>query len=444
MAPPAMLREVGLRALLLLSSAVAALSIGVNYGTLGNNLPPPAQVASFLQAKTTIDRIKIFDSNPDIIRAFAGTRISLTISTTNGDIPGLVSREGAAAWVTKHVTPFFPATNIDLILVGNEILLSGDKNLIVNLVPAMHSLHNALVAAGFRRIRVSTPHFLGILAASEPPSAARFRYGWEKSVLIPMLNFHRATKSPFIVNPYPYFNYNPQTLNYAIFRKNGGILDKYTKIRYTNMLDAQLDAIYSAMKRIGYGDVQIMIGETGWPTQAEPGQAGVSPDYAASYINGLISKVSSGRGTPLMPGRRFETYIFALFNENLKPGPIAERNWGLFRPDFSPMYNALGIMKGQIVGRPSGTGAGGGSWCVPKAGVSTAALQNNINYACSNANCKAIQAGGSCFQPNNLQAHAAYAMNAYYQAQGRRPFTCNFAGSGFVTSRNPSHGMCKF
>lgn len=142
-------------------------------------------------------------------------------------------------------------------------------------------------------------------------------------------------------------SYNPQTLNYANFRRNSGIFDKYTKIRYTNMLDAQLDAIYSAMKRIGYGDVQIMIGETGWPTQAEPGQVGVSPDYAASYVNGLINKVSSGRGTPLMPGRRFETYIFALFNENLKPGPIAERNWGLFRPDFTPMYNAR-IMKGQV------------------------------------------------------------------------------------------------
>jgi Glycosyl hydrolases family 17 len=163
------------------------------------------QVASFLQTRTNIDRVKIFDSNPDIIRAFAGSGISLTISTTNGDIPGLVTREGAAAWVASHVAPFYPATRIGLVLVGNEILMSGDNNLIMKLVPAMRSLHNALVAAGFRQIRVSTPHFLGILAASEPPSAARFRYGWEKSVLIPMLNFHRATKSPFVVNPYPYF-----------------------------------------------------------------------------------------------------------------------------------------------------------------------------------------------------------------------------------------------
>ncbi|XP_078162294.1 glucan endo-1,3-beta-glucosidase-like [Carex rostrata] len=433
MAPLAPLQKMGLRALLLLSSAVVALSIGV---------------ASFLETKTDIDRVKLFDANPDIIRAFANTAISLTISTTNGDIPNLVSREGAAAWVANHVAPFYPATKIGMVLVGNEILMSGDNNLIYKLVPAMRSLHNALIAAGFRQIRVSTPHYLGILANSEQPSTARFRYGWQKSVLIPMLNFHRATKSPFVVNPYPYFNYNPQTLNYANFRRNSGIFDKYTKIRYTNMLDAQLDAIYSAMKRIGYGDVQIVIGETGWPTQAEPGQVGVSPDYAASYVNGLINKVSSGRGTPLMPGRKFETYIFALFNENLKPGPIAERNWGLFRPDFTPMYNAR-IMKGQVqvVGRRGGMRRGGrrGSWCVPRAGVSPAVLQNNINYACSNGvDCHAIQAGGACFAPNNLQAHAAYAMNAYYRTHGQQPSTCNFAGTGFVTPRNPSRGLCRF
>lgn len=94
------------------------------------------------------------------------------------------------------------------------------------------------------------------------------------------------------------------------------------------------------------------------------------------------------------------------------------------------------------MGRRGGMRRGGrrGSWCVPRAGVSPAVLQNNINYACSNgADCHAIQAGGACFGPNNLQLHAAYAMNAYYRTHGQQPSTCNFAGTGFVTPRNPSN-----
>ena len=56
----------------------AAYSIGVNYGTVANNLPPPSQVANFLKTQTTIDRVKIFDANPDILKAFANTKTNIT------------------------------------------------------------------------------------------------------------------------------------------------------------------------------------------------------------------------------------------------------------------------------------------------------------------------------------------------------------------------------
>ncbi|KAL5991934.1 hypothetical protein ACLOJK_012846 [Asimina triloba] len=565
--------------LLHLTTASAALSIGVNYGTLANNLPPPAQVAAFLQHSTFIDRIKLFAVDPAIIQAFAHTPIAVTVSVPNGDIPTLARLPGAQAWISSNILPFYPATNFSAIAVGNEIIATADKNLIAHLLPAMRSLHAALRQAGISTIRVTTPHSLGILSSSEPPSIGRFRRGYDKVIFAPMLEFHRQTKTPFMVNPYPYFGFSDRTLNYALFKPNPGVFDAATGINYTNMFDAQLDAVYSAMKRLGYGDVEIAIGETGWPSVGNPEQKAVNMENAISFNGNLIRHVSSGKGTPLMPGRRFETYIFALFNENLKPGSTAERNFGLFKPDLTPVYN-VGIMRqeyrnfviyffpfyfgffppfpafvhrctpfhikqrnaspadypfqrcthfsgsengeamrmnplgearnanwycGTCKGRsrltgdkletapvgffsrnggcvpcqngsacfgvseicqpsyplccchfsgkvptnptPPSSGSGGSSskWCVPKTGVGAEALQANIDYVCSSGtDCTSIQAGGSCFDPDTIESHAAYAMNAYYQSNGRNDFDCDFAGTGTVTLSDPSYGTCKY
>jgi hypothetical protein len=333
--------------LLILVVAPSTTAIGVNYGTKGDNLPPPATVASFLANRTRIDRVKLFDTNPDMVRAFAGTGIAVMVTAGNGDIPKLATKDGAGAWVAANVAPYYPSTDISLVSVGNEIMDTADKALISNLVPAMRALKAALVAAGYPKIRVSTPHSLGILSVSEPPSASRFRDGFDRAVFAPMLAFHRQSRSPFMVNPYPYFGYNGVTLPYALARPNPGVPDPGTGITYTSMFEAQLDSVYSAMKKLGFEDVEIAVGETGWPTKAEDGQIGVSTAEAAEYNRYLIGEAGGGSGTPLMPKRTFETYIFALFNENLKPGPVAERNFGLFYANLTPVYD-VGLMKDGV------------------------------------------------------------------------------------------------
>ncbi|XP_057523769.1 glucan endo-1,3-beta-glucosidase [Amaranthus tricolor] len=438
----------------------AAWSIGANYGTLADNLPPPSQVAEFLRTKTSIDKIKLFDANPDIVRAFANSGISVTITVPNGEIPNLVQLPGAQQWVAAHITPFVPQTKIIRVLVGNEVLHWGPQNLIDNLVAAMRTLHQALQQAGHRNIQVSSPHSLGILERSVPPSTGRFRPGWDVGVLAPMLQFHRETKSPFVINPYPYFSVDPKSVNFCLFKRNRGRLDRWTKKMYYNMFEYLMDATFSAMKRLGYPDVDIVIGETGWPTVGEPFQTWVSPADAQTFNSRLVAAVNSGKGTPLMPGRKFETYIFSLFTENLKPGPVAERNFGLFRPDFSPVYD-IGILRNGP--RPQPLPAGGPSrgrgqpkpatpalpgpakgWCVPKPQATDAQLQANINYVCSQGvDCKPIQPGGACFNPNNVRSHATYAMNAFYQTKGRQPFQCDFSQTAVISNNNPSYGTCR-
>ena len=148
-----------------------------------------------------------------------------------------------------------------------------------------------------------------------------------------------------MVNAYPYFSYNAATPNYAVFRPNAGVYDPATKINCTSMFDAQMDAIYMAMKRPGYGDgVEIAVGEAGWPTKAEAGQVGVGLEEARDFNAGMIRVCSGGKGTPMMPGRRFETYVFSFFDENQKPRPVVERIFGIFNTDFTPKYD-LGLLR---------------------------------------------------------------------------------------------------
>ncbi|KAG0531122.1 hypothetical protein BDA96_05G246900 [Sorghum bicolor] len=438
-----------------------SLPIGVNYGANADNLPTPAAVASFLAKSTTIDRVKLFDANPAFLDAFAANApsISLAVSIPNAVLPTFADKssglDAARGWVRDNLSPHISAgANVTLLLAGNEVLgPTVVPDLVVALLPAMRRLAQALQLESLPDVRVTTPHYLGILAPSDGiPSNARFRPGLDAKVLAPMLRFHNDTGSPFMVNAYPYFSYNAANLNYAVFRPNAGVYDPGTKLNYTSMFDAQMDAIYTAMKKLGFGDgVEIAVGEAGWPTKAEAAQVGVGVEEAKDFNAGMIRVCSGGKGTPLMPGRKFETYVFSLFDENQKPGPVAERNFGIFNTDFTPKYD-LGLLRQGSSGSPNPSPkpspnpspSGGGKWCVAKSGASATDLQNNINYACGYIDCKPIQSGGACFDPNNVQSHASYVMNAYYQANGLHDYDCNFKGTGVVTSSDPSYGSCKY
>ncbi|KAF5795442.1 putative glucan endo-1,3-beta-D-glucosidase [Helianthus annuus] len=434
-------------------------NIGVNYGTVADNLPPPSQVARFLLDNTIINRVKLYDTNQEILKAFAHMGIEITVAVPNNLIPHLASLKFSQQWVKTNIVPHVPATNIVRILVGNEVISTTDHSIASRLVLALQTLHVALVGEDLdRRIKVSTPHSLGILSSSSPPSSGRFKQ--ENVALIKqLLGFLQATGSPFMINPYPFFGYSGDTLDYAMFRPNSGVFDEMSDHKYTNMLDAQLDATYSAMKQLGFEDVELVIAETGWPSKGDPGQAHVDTESASEFNGKLIKHVMSGLGTPLMPNKTFETYIFALFNENLKPGPTSERNFGLFKPDMTPVYHVdifrhnggstsptnWNPDRGVPVRSPVPKTNGGKTWCIPKTGASEKILQANIDYVCGlGLDCQPILEGGRCFYPNSVHAHAAYAMNAYYQATGRHEYDCDFRGTGFITPSNPSYGRCKY
>ncbi|URE49617.1 Glycosyl hydrolase family 17 protein [Musa troglodytarum] len=317
-------------------------ALGINYGQVANNLPTPEQVLVILTS-LKITNTRIYDTNPKVLAAFANTGIELIVTVPNESVGLLTDPRQALQWVATNVKPYFPATKITGIAVGNEVFTSDDPTLMSNLVPAMVSIHAALVQLGLDSyIHTSSANSLAVLENSYPPSFGSFRPDLA-NLMAPFLQFLAATKSPIWINAYPYFAYkdDPERvpLDYVLFNPNSGMKDPSTSLHYDNMLYAQVDAVIFAMGRLGYGGVEVRVSETGWPSKGDPDEIGASAENARVYNRNLLLRQMGNEGTPLVPHRRLEVYLFALFNEDLKPGPTSERNYGLFRPDGTVAYN---------------------------------------------------------------------------------------------------------
>lgn len=110
----------------------------------------------------------------------------------------------------------------------------------------------------------------------------------------------------------------------------------------------QVDAIRAALNWMSFKEIEIVIAETGWPYKGDSNEVGPSIENAKAYNGNLISHLRSMVGTPLMPGKSVDTYLFALYDEDLKPGPGSERAFGLFKPDLTMTYD-VGLSKGSQV-----------------------------------------------------------------------------------------------
>ncbi|XP_042388259.1 glucan endo-1,3-beta-glucosidase 11-like [Zingiber officinale] len=320
-------------------------SLGINYGQVANNLPSPEQVLMLLKS-LKVNNTRIYDTNPQVLTAFANTGIDIIVMVPNEAIRQLMDPQLALQWVADNVQPYFPATKITGIAVGNEVFTSDDAAAMSDLAPAMASIRAALVQIGLGdQIHVSSANSLAVLESSYPPSSGAFKAELA-GTMAPFLQFLAATKAPFWVNAYPYFAYKDDPsgipLDYVLFNPNGGMEDPQTQLRYDNMLYAQVDAAIFALERLGYGGVEVRVAETGWPSKGDADEVGASTENARLYNRNLLVRQMANEGTPRVPNRRLEVYLFAMFNEDLKPGPTSERNYGLFHPDGTMAYN-LGL-----------------------------------------------------------------------------------------------------
>ncbi|XP_062223778.1 glucan endo-1,3-beta-glucosidase 14-like [Phragmites australis] len=312
---------------------------GINYGRIADNLPAPAEVVRLLKL-ARIRNVKIYDADHSVLDAFRGSGLNLVVAIPNEFLKDMAANPSKAMdWLNENVQPYYPSTRIVGITVGNEVLGGADTGLEEALVGAVFNVHEALKMLRLAdKIELSTPHSEAVFANSYPPSACVFKDDL-MVYLRPLLDFFSKTGAPFYVNAYPFLAYMSDPahidINYALFKHNPGIVDQKTGLHYDNMYEAQLDAAYFALEAAGYSGMEVRVAETGWASAGDATEAGANMENAVTYNRNLRKRLLLRKGTPYRPDRVAKAYIFALFNENLKPGPTSERHYGLFKHDGS-------------------------------------------------------------------------------------------------------------
>uniref|UniRef100_A0ACD5XBI3 Uncharacterized protein n=1 Tax=Avena sativa TaxID=4498 RepID=A0ACD5XBI3_AVESA len=307
-----------------------AASVGVCYGMSANNLPPPSTVVGMLQ-DNGFNSVRLYAPDGDALAALGGTGIGVIVGAPNYVLPDLAtSASAAAAWIRANIEAH-PSVSFRYLSVGNEVAGSDTQYL----VPAMENVYGALAAAGLGHISVTTAISQVTIAVHLPPSAGEFADG-DRPFLLPVLQFLERTGAPLLANLYPYFvyTYNPglMELSFPLFTAPGVVVQD-GEYGYQNMFDASVDAVHAAVDRLlgSSGSVGVVVSETGWPSA---GGEAASVENARTYNQNLASHVV--KGTPRRPWK-VETYLFSMFNENLKDAGV-EQNWGLFYPSTDRVY----------------------------------------------------------------------------------------------------------
>lgn len=425
--------------------------LGVNWGTMASHKLPPKVVVQMLK-DNGIQKVKLFDADQTTMSALAGSGLEVMVAIPNDQLAVMNSYKRAKQWVQHNITRynFNGGVSIKYVAVGNEPFLTSYNNSFLNITfPALENIQNALNEAGFGdSIKATVPlnaDVYGSPTDNPVPSAGRFRQDIVGQ-MIQIVQFLDQNKAPFTVNIYPFlslYGNDNFPIDYAFFDGvSAPIVDN--GITYQNVFDANFDTLVSALKAAGFGDMTVLVGEVGWPTN---GDKNANINYAFRFYNGLLPRLAANKGTPLRPGF-IQVYLFGLIDEDAKsvdPGSF-ERHWGIFRYDGQPKYgmdlsgqgqNKLLVPAQNVLYQPQ-------KWCTfnPNA-TDLSKLAENIDYACTFSDCTALGYGSSC---NGLDANgnASYAFNAYFQVANQGDLSCNFQGLAMVTAQNISQGECNF
>lgn len=424
--------------------------IGANWGTQASHQLPPDKVVRMLR-DNGIQKVKLFDADYGALRALRNTGIEVMVGIPNEMLATLASSPKAAEkWVSKNVTAHLGSSgaNIRYVAVGNEPFLETyNGSFLQTTFPAIQNIQNALTKAGHsNQVKVTCPLNADVYESpASNPSGGNFRAAIQ-NYMLRIVKFLSDNGAPFTVNIYPFISLYTDSnfpIEYAFFDGNSSpILDNGAS--YNNMFDANYDTLVWALKKNGFPDMPIIVGEVGWPTD---GDRNANSMLAQRFNQGFMSHIAGGKGTPMRNGP-IDVYLFSLIDEDEKsvqPGNF-ERHWGIFTYDGLPKYALnLGTTNSGVLVPARNVQYLERKWCVmkPSASLDDPQVAQSVSYACGLADCTCLGYGTSCGSLDE-RGNISYAFNSYYQKNNQLDTACKFPGLSMITKTDPSVGSCRF
>ncbi|EOY30116.1 O-Glycosyl hydrolases family 17 protein [Theobroma cacao] len=430
------------------SLAKGVLGLACNWGLQSTHPLPPTIVVKLLK-DNGFKKVKLFEADPGALKALGRSGIEVMVGIPNDMLASLASSvRNAEAWVQQNVSNYISnyGTDIRHVAVANEPFLRTYKDMFVRTTfPALQNIQAAIIKAGLgKQVKVTIPLNADVYQTdSGLPSGGNFRPDIY-DLMIKIIKFLQDNGGPLTINIYPFLSLQADPnfpKEYAFFNNTASPLVDGS-IVYTNVYDANFDTLISALEKNGFGQMPVIIGEVGWPTDCDPS---ANVNNARRFNQALLNRIIQGQGSPK---RRTppEVYLFSLIDEDNKsvlPGNF-ERHWGIFNYDGSIKY-PLDIGNGRPIVAAKGVKYLARQWCVlsPSASISDPNVAQSIIYACQYADCTTLGYGSSC---GNLDVrnNASYAFNMYYQTTNQRKDSCSFNNLSVITTVDPSQAPCRF
>ncbi|KAL2246537.1 UNVERIFIED_CONTAM: Glucan endo-1,3-beta-glucosidase 5 [Sesamum indicum] len=399
-----------------------------------------------------IRHLKIFSTSENVLEAFAGGDIAITVTLPNEGLKHIVNTGVAAYWLQQKIRKNQNKNiNITCLYVGSQPFSAFYRTETYdNAVDTLKIIQQALRLNGYDTVVATTPHFTDVLKPGiMKPSEADFRPDL-KEKMVEFVSVLNASNAPFVMDVFPihFVAENKWDIEFAFLDNKSNFSIEDNGHVYTNVFEFVYDSFVTAITKAGAPNLKVIVGQIGWPTDGFPG-ANVA--NAERFFREFIPFVKSTKGTPLRPGISIDVYIHSLVDENLSRISLGafQRHWGLYTSYGEPKYKIdfSGAHRDIYPTTAKGVVLMPKRWCVFKGDkTNLTKVENQVSRACAEADCTSLLPGGLCSQLT-FEQNVSYAFNRYFQMNSQystNGSSCDFENLATVVTEDPSVGTCKF